>query len=273
MTDRPLTTDMVADPSMWRLSMEISPATLSVALHCPVEANSLIYREIPLDPAADILHAVEDAVYDNPLILQPFGRTDILIDTRRLTLVPAALDPAYARDIAAAYWPDGNLHPVVEAIKGTDAAAVMVLEADLHSFLRRTFPDARVTHSLAPLISYFALSGRLGNSGKIYARLRPGAVDIIAFGSRGLLMANSFAAPADDDVLYYIMAATERCGLSATDDELMICGDTAMRETLMPRLRQFHSYVIPVIFPSLMFRAGKDALRAPFELMVLPLCD
>ena len=79
--------------------MEISPATLSVALHCPVEANSLIYREIPLDPAADILHAVEDAVYDNPLILQPFGRTDILIDTRRLTLVPAALDPADRKSV------------------------------------------------------------------------------------------------------------------------------------------------------------------------------
>ncbi len=273
MTDRPLTSDMVADPSMWRLSMEISPATLSVALHCPVEANSLIYREIPLDRASDILHAVEDAVYDNPLILQPFGRTDILIDTRRLTLVPAELDPAYARDIASAYWPDGNLESVVEAIKGTEAAAVMAVGADLHSFLRRTFPDARIAHSLSPLISYFALSGRLGNSGKIYARLRPGSVDIIAFGSGGLLMANTFAAPSDDDVLYYIMAATERCGLSPTDDELMICGDTAMRETLMPRLRRFHSYVMPVIFPSLMFRAGKDALRAPFELMVLPLCD
>ena len=264
---------MVADPSMWRLSMEISPSTLSVALYSPVEANSLIYREIPLDPAADILRAVEDAVYDNPLMLQPFGRTDILIDTRRLTLVPAALDPAYASGIASAYWPDGTLEAVVETIKGTDATAVMAIGSDLYSFLCRTFPDARIAHSLSPLISYFALSGRLGNSGKIYAHLRAGAVDIIAFGPRGLLMANTFSAPADDDVLYYIMAATERCGLTPTDDELMICGDTAMRETLMPRLRRFHSYVMPVIFPSLMFRAGKDALRAPFELMVLPLCE
>ncbi len=264
---------MADNPAMWRLGLKISAATLSVVLHYPTRAGSLIYRDIPLDPAADPLAAIQDAIYENPLLLQPFGRTDILVDTPRLTLVPAELDADHAVAIAAALWPDASLDATVAPIKGTDAVAVTAIDSRILSFLHRTFADAPVTHAIAPLASYFALSERLRGGGKACVHIRPGAVDIIVFGPSGLLMANTFATPSDDDVLYYILAAAGRCGLSPTDDEILVCGDAALRETLMPRLRQYHTCVMPVIFPSRMFRAGKDALRAPFELIVLPLCD
>jgi hypothetical protein len=53
----------------------------------------------------------------------------------------------------------------------------------------------------------------------------------------------------------------------------LVCGDVALREQIMPELRRFVNYVMPVIFPSTMFRAGKEALNAPFELILLPLCE
>lgn len=264
---------MVDSPAMWRLGIKISADTLSVVLHCPVRAGSLIYREIHLDPAADPAAAIQDAIYENPLLLQPFGHTDILVDTPRFTLVPAVLDTEHAEGIAAALWQDTTLDPVVAPIKGTDAAAVMSVDARILSFLRRTFADAPITHAIAPLVSYFALTGRLGNGGKTCVHLRPTAVDIIIFGPSGLLMANTFATSSPDDALYHIIAASRRCGLDPACDEMLVCGDATLRETIMPRLRQYHSCVMPVIFPSRMFRAGKDALRAPFELIVLPLCD
>jgi hypothetical protein len=47
----------------------------------------------------------------------------------------------------------------------------------------------------------------------------------------------------------------------------------ALREAIMPELRRYINYVMPVIFPSAMFRAGREAMNAPFELIVLPLCE
>lgn len=76
-----------------------------------------------------------------------------------------------------------------------------------------------------------------------------------------------------DDALYYLMAALHTCDLSPADVEIMLCGDNALRQKLTPMLRKFVGYVMPVVIPSAIFRAGKDALEAPFPLMLIPLCE
>ena len=61
--------------------------------------------------------------------------------------------------------------------------------------------------------------------------------------------------------------------MSPTNDELFITGSTTTRETITPILRKHLSFVMPVIFPSEMFKAGKEAMKAPFDLIVIPLCE
>lgn len=269
---------MVPDPRMWRMSMLIAPAAVDIALLSMVEDGSLIHRHLPLPAlAADPLAAVEEIVYDNPLLLSDFGKTDILLSTRRLMPVPAGLSEELTEQSMRLFWPDMDAwrmytdHPL-PAPSDTDALAYAA-PRPLSAFIQRTFPSARVSHAITPLARYLHAGSRLGRSGKLYACLRPGEMDLLAFSPTGLLMCNTLDFNAPEDAVYFLLAAMRDCGLAPDSAELLLCGDKGLRETLTPMLRRFVGYVMPVIFPSAMFRAGAAAMTAPFNLIVLPLCE
>ena len=74
--------DLIKDPRLWRLALRIDEKKMHVVLFCSVEDNSLIYREIPLDTAAQSTQkAIEEAIYENPLLLSDFARIDCIIET------------------------------------------------------------------------------------------------------------------------------------------------------------------------------------------------
>ncbi len=274
----PLTKDMVSAPQMWRMSMLIAPTGVDIALMSMVEDNSLIYRHIPIDPlSASVVGAVEDIVYDNPLLLADFGKTDILLATRRMMPIPSELTPELTEQSMRLFWPDLDAYQIftdhpLPAPADADALAYAA-ERPLASFLQRTFPAARIWHALSPLARYLSGNSRLGNSGKLYACLRPGQMDLLAFTPAGLMMCNTLDFNTPDDAVYFLLAAMRQCGFPPESAELLLCGDKDLREQLTPVLRRFVGYVMPVIFPSAMFRAGRDAMLVPFNLIVLPLCE
>ena len=53
--------------------------------------------------------------------------------------------------------------------------------------------------------------------------------------------------------------------------ELFIAGERELRAQTSALLRRYVRFVMPVIFPSSMFRAGRAAFDAPFEAIVAPL--
>lgn len=123
---------------------------------------------------------------------------------------------------------------------------------------------------------YFSRKTQLGNTGKIYAHItaEPPVVDIVAFGHDGALrLAVTKPVTAAADSAYWILACAREAGLDPASDEILLCGDNAARHELMPLLRRYAGYVMPVIFPSAAFRSGRDALNAPFPLILIPLCE
>ncbi|MDE6135730.1 MAG: DUF3822 family protein, partial [Muribaculaceae bacterium] len=130
---------------------------------------------------------------------------------------------------------------------------------------------------VTPLLRYFSRKTLLGNTAKLYAHFNSGSarsVDILVFGPDGSpSMISSHPATSGTDAVYYILASAKACGLAFDSDEILICGDAAMRDAVMPTLRRYFNYVMPVIFPSAAFRAGREALKAPFPLIILPLCE
>ena len=81
--------ELIQNPRLWRLALRINEKKLHVVLFCSVEDNSLIYREIPLDSAAQSLQkAIEEAIYDNPLLLSDFDKVDCIIESDKFTVIP-----------------------------------------------------------------------------------------------------------------------------------------------------------------------------------------
>lgn len=267
----PLQPELVAAPQHWRLALCVSDDTLQVAATSEVEDNSLIWCTIGLDKSASSpLRALETAIYDNPLLLADFGRVDILVDTPRLLLIPAAdmaEDAEVARKRLEALYLDTNFNVYTTDVGETVFATA--IPADSAGFIQRTFPQAGVSHRLAVLAKYYGLQRNTGNNGKFNAHLREGAVDIVAYSRDSLLLANTFATPTVEDVLFYILSAASWLEFDDAADRMLISGDTGRRDTLLPLLRQRGMNAMPAIFPTALFRMGKGAMQAPLELLAL----
>lgn len=267
--------NLISEPRLWRMGLRIGRDAVDVVLFCTVEDNSLIHRRISLDKAApSMLKALEDVIYENPLLLSDFLRVDCVVETDRFTVVPAGITEPDVRDKIMGEVFDGfEGEIIVNELSGQNATILMGLDSDFAGFLRRTFNNPRIHHHLEPLCRYFHSKSRLGNSGKMYACLRDGRVDVMSFGRDTLSMANTFNYRDPMDAVYYILSCRKMLNLDAGSDEMYIAGDGAARETIMTALREYLGYVMPAIFPSSMFKAGKDAMHAPFDLIVLPLCE
>jgi len=272
---------MIKAPDMWRLSIEVHPGFVDVTIYSPIEENSLIYERLPLDSALSSLAAFEELIYENPLLLSDFRKVDVIIDTPRYTFLPTACaTDEVCEEAIRALWPQVDLVPRAIQIPDTPDTLVMGLDAGMAAFISRTFLDTAPSHPIAVLAKYFRRISAQGNTGKIYARLGENAVDVIAFspadargGASPLRIACTYPAPTPDDAAYFILASAKQAGFDLAVDEIMLCGDSKIREQVAPKLRAFAQFVMPVIFPSEIFKAGKAALNAPFELVILPLCE
>lgn len=275
--DNRLTKDAIRDHRFWNLSLKISDSALDIALRSTVEDNSLILRHVGFDRAAmSVPKALEEAVYDNPLLLCDFGRVDVVVDCPRLAFVPAAVasDGDRLEKAASLLWPgDDTGKLIVNDIPRAQAALMMKLDSDIAGFIARTFNNPPVCHRLTPLCRYFSFQSRAVNNIKMFVNVSPDAVDIVAFSNNGLLLANTFRTTTVADALYYCLAVARSCSFDQLNDEMMLSGDRAVRDSLTPLLRQYVNYVMPLVFPSDIYRHGKEALAAPFELIILPLCE
>ena len=267
--------DLIKDPRLWRLALRIDEKRMHVVLFCSVEDNSLIYRESPLDTAAQSTQkAIEEAIYENPLLLSDFARIDCIIETDKFTIIPAEIDnPDIQEKIFNTTFPSFDGIVIENKLEELNSSILMGLDEELANFLHRTFNNPKIQHCLAPLCIYFNRNSQLGNSGKMYAYLHDNKLNLLTFGDKTIRLANMFAFREPIDAIYYIMACRDMLKLDAQDNELLIAGDNSLRDAITPTLREYLAYVMPVIFPSSMFKAGKDAMKAPFDLIVLPLCE
>mgnify|MGYP003313286173 CR=1 FL=1 len=267
--------NLINDPRLWRLALRISERKLHVVLLCSVEDNSLIYREILLDSAAQSLQkAIEEAIYDNPLLLSDFARVDCIIETNKFTIIPAEIDNSDIQEkIFNETFPSFDGVVIDNRIDSLNATILMGMQEELLNFLRRTFNNPKIQHHLTPQCIYFHHKDQLGSNGKMYAHIHDNRIDLLVFGTNSIKLANTFDFREPIDAIYYILACRQMLNLEADSNELLIAGDNATREAITPTLREYLAYVMPVIFPSAMFKAGKDAMNAPFDLIVLPLCE
>ena len=75
------------------------------------------------------------------------------------------------------------------------------------------------------------------------------------------------------DAVYYIMATRTALDIEQTSGELFISGDPQLRNAVTPILREYLGYVMPMVLPAQVIRAGAPAMEAPFDLTLLMLCE
>ena len=258
--------------------LDLEGGCLTVAATSTVGEEAMLCRHIALSAGVPPLRALEDAVYDNPMLLADFDRTTILLRTQRYTLIPreVADDADAAADAAALMWTDpaDDTRLLVNPVSATGAAVLSAMPTDVAAFLGRTFADAQLLHVMAPTLGFFAAKApRSGNSAKLFAVVSGDGIDIAAFdGDARLAGAASYACTDAADMAYYAAAAAQVCGIAGPQLHFYVAGDPAARDRLMVELRRFAPVVMPWILPSGMLADGAG-MPVPFSLLILPLCE
>lgn len=246
---------------MWQLVIEPTATSLCVMAFSPIEHHMLISEELPLVK-------LEETIYDNPLLLMDFKRTTCLIPAERFAVIPDILDGPLAELTFRTLFPYSTCRELLtDDLPGMKAKIVYEIPGDTLSFLRRTFNNPHICHTLTPLARYFHAKYPTRPRGKMMVNLRGDRCDIVVLGNDAPLLLNSYPIGAPMDAVYHIMAAREKLQLP-TNQEIIVAGNNEQRAAVSPELRRFVRYVMPAIFPSTMFRAGRASLRTPFEMVV-----
>lgn len=268
-----LTKELVGNTAYCRLDIRIGTTSLDVMVYNPLEDNSLLLRHVEISSdSAEGLKQIETFIYDNPLLLSEFKVVTALVEGREFLVVPTAISESC-----------DHIRLLQEADRDTDVRSVVIedkldefeariltpVEASIANFLRRTFPNIRMHNSLYPFTRYCHANLTKGNTSKAFVDMREKSLDIVVMNSNRLELVNRFEYRDINDAVYYILNCTDKEEIS----EILIGGNREQRDLLMPHLRKFRPYVMPMIFPSAMFKAGADSMKAPFDLIILPLCE
>lgn len=268
-----LTNDMLANPTLYRLILMVSDTGVDVVIKSRIEDNGIIHRRIDFNPGAEPVAALEEAVYENPLLTADFHATDVIVDNNRFFLMSHAdaTEEETARRIAL-LWPYDRTGIEYQAFVSPveDGRTVMVTAVDrkLAAFLRRTWGNPRVIHRLGIAARYYAFKNKLGNMGKIHVRLAGGRTDVVALGRDGIMLVNSFETPSVDDAAYYTLGCAKYLDYDNDTDRILAGGDAALRDEYLALMRRFATYVVPEIIPPEINAVSKNI---PFEALLLPL--
>lgn len=267
--------DKIDRPEIRNLLLRISHDAIDVVIYSVVEDNSLIYHRLELDTTSSSrLSAIQNVIYDHPAILSDFRRVYCVLETRDYAIVPALCrHPGQQKMLFDAAFPGNRLEMTADETGLNNATVLCGIEPDLRGFINRTFQRVSTVSHIAALCRYAGMNATHGNKRKMIANVRRNSLDVVVTDGHRLLLANTFTYERPDDAVYYLLSTRQRLGLDPRNDEIILAGDHDSREALTQTLRNFVARVMPVIFPPQMFKAGKDAMLAPFELITLPLCE
>lgn len=267
--------DLIPDPSVHNLLLRVGRDRLDVGIYSVVQDNSFIHRSFPLSAIGGSMEkSLREVVYDNPLLLGEFRRVYVVIESGELMVLPAeASAPEQVRALFMAAHPDYDGEILTDTTSTHNAVITYGIPSDLLGFLRRTFHAATLMSHLTPLCRYFAAkpAGRAGS--RMVCNFRPSAMDVIVTRGANLVLANTFYFNSPNDAVYYILAVREALGIDNRTEEVQLAGSAQVREAVAPELRRFVQQVMPVLFPTQMFKAGREAMRAPFDLILTPICE
>lgn len=265
----------IQHPEFWTLQLNLCEKSLLFSLHDIDEDNSLIVGNINLDLSGNnYLKALENAVYDNPVLLNDYRKVRVMAESSHFALLPPQFGSEDdALEVFKAQFPNHEGDFALCTLPRCNCHIAFSMPEGVIPFLQRTFNMPPVFHHLYPLCEHY--KGHDANRGVacMHLNLRQDFIDIVIIKNHELAMANTYSCSQAQDIVFYTLHAWKAYGLDATKDELLLTGPKNLRDMVTGSLRQYIGYVMPAIFPASALKIGQDAVKAPLELILLALCE
>lgn len=221
------------------------------------------------DNGGNLKQALENAVYDTPLLLEEYGRTTIVLHSQHFVVMPEELIPSANQVFQASFSSlEGEL--MTCQVKNTDVAIACDVPHDVMAFLSRTFGNPVLLHHLAPLIAYCA-KAYADDNGCLHINVSDEEAHIVATRNGKLQLANTYPYRSIEDIIYFALAAFKECHFDSRADKILLSGENELRATLAEQLRQRIAHVMPEVFPAQALALGKEAINIPFNIIATTL--
>ncbi|MBO4723216.1 MAG: DUF3822 family protein [Muribaculaceae bacterium] len=225
---------------------------------------------IELNKSDDLKQAIENAVYDTPLLLEEYSHTTIALHSQHFVVMPAELTPSAKQVFQASFSSlEGEL--MTCPVKNTDATIACDVPQGVTAFLSRTFGNPELLHHLAPLIAYCA-EAYADENGCLHININDHEAHLVATLGGKLQIANTYPYRSLNDVIYFALAAFKECRFDNRADKILLTGDNDLLSQLAEQLRQRIAYVMPEVFPAqALTTLGNEAITYPFNLITTAL--
>lgn len=219
------------DTGQWHLAVDISRHGFGAWL-LPDEslgASPRVIIQMTWQPSEEgLLERIEDAVYDNPTVLDDYS-ADIIVETDRQLWIPTDLYPT-DEDCADAYVAvyGGDILDVMVNDLGKEKCAFM-LAPGLKSFMQRSFPGARIWSQQALLKQ---ASVQPHESFKGLLDIRQSSFDLILFSRGELLSASTHLWKTEADIAYALLNILNTYTAPSPETEIVFSGMRDVRQSL-----------------------------------------
>ena len=273
----------VQRPELWTLELSLLPTGIDFMLYTEAAGESMHVGSIVVGSGSGVaplpdherVKTIENAVYDNPVLLDDYKRVRVLVAAQHFVVLPPDTTDDQASRLLAVAYPESAADTEAVVCRMPRCGQVIAFEMPkgLRSFLDRTFNTPQVYHHLYPLCEhYYRLNSGSGIS-RMFLNLHENAMDVVVYRRGELLMANTYPFTNLDDAAYFALHVWQSLELDQQVDEIQLTGRREHREELTASLRRYVKYVMPAIYPAAALRLGHDAALAPFDLILLSQCE
>ncbi|WP_303012182.1 DUF3822 family protein [uncultured Bacteroides sp.] len=225
----------------YTLSIRLSTDGFSFSIYSPIHDDSLSVIEKEVDTSLSLTANLKTVFHESDFLNYSYKRVNIMMAGKRFTMVPADL---FAEEQAELLF--YHNHPkrenetvICNVLKKNNAVVIFGMDKSAYSFLNEQYPEARFYSQSTPLIEYFSVKSRLGNSKKMYVSVRKEGIDVYCFERGHLLLANSFECKCTEDRIYYLLYAWKQLEFDQERDELHLAGILPDKEVLTNELKKF----------------------------------
>ena len=221
----------ILDTGQWHLAVDISKDGFGAWLlpESSLGLNPRVIISQAWNPSEEgLLARIEDAVYDNPTVLDDYS-ADIIIESDRQLWLPANLystDEECAEAYVNVYG--GDILDVMVNDLGKEKCAFMLVPG-LKSFMQRSFPGARIL-SLQSLLREAGIQPT--DAFKCLVDIRQTSFDLVLLDRNELLCATSQQWKSHSEIAYVIFNIIKTFKATPLKTEIVFSGIRAVRQSI-----------------------------------------
>ena len=177
-------------------------------------------------------------------LCQPYAGTRVLFEQGKSTLVPDAL---FAEDSKKAIFDfnvaNGRAQEAeikYDRIRSVNAYNLYRLPAEMHAFMMKYFPDAKIFHHSTALITSLIQKYRnTDTTNRLFVNTAASHIDILRIKDKKLDYYNSFRFNTPEDFMYYLVFVVEQLGLNPESVDVVLMGEVEKQSPLVDLIRKY----------------------------------